>query len=174
MSEARSNPTWKRSCWLTLRIYATLSTVLVSACIGLWLWSVLFQKPAPATAGSSQALFMTSYGAYMSAEYPERRNRFWSMAAALREYVAEAPMQELDLFRYFGMPDQFYSTNVVSHTKGLSLTRGCCKSPSESNGNFGLPSSVVGRFDGSASRQRKNIFTFLHFFLASSVPNRLY
>ena len=113
MSEAQAASKWKRICWLLLRIYGAICALLVTACITLWLWSVLFPSRALPQAGGSQAVFMSSYGAYMAAEYPQRGNRFRSMVEALCEYVAEKPMPENELFRYLGKPDQFYLTNVI-------------------------------------------------------------
>jgi hypothetical protein len=113
MPEAQATPKWKRICRLVLRVYGALCTLLVTACIALWLWSVLFPRRTSPQAGGGQALFMTSYGAYMAAEYPQRGNRFSSMIEALCEYVAENPMPENELFRYLGRPDQFYLTNVI-------------------------------------------------------------
>ena len=95
------------------RVYGTVCTLLVTACIALWVWSLVFPNRTSHPAGGGQALFTTCYDAYMAAEYPQRGSRFSSMAEALCEHVAERPMPEQELFRYFGRPDQFYLTNVI-------------------------------------------------------------
>ncbi len=125
MREDQANPQakrkWKRGFRLVLWTYAALCTVLVSACIALWLWSVLFPSRTSPASGGGQAVFMTTYGAYMAAEYPQRGNQFKSMAEALCEYVEETPIPETDLFRYLGRPDKFYSTNVLVSVPGQPL-----------------------------------------------------
>jgi hypothetical protein len=120
MPEAKTTPKWKRICRLVLRVYAALCTLLVTVSI---VWSVLFPGRTSPPGGGGQALFMTSYGAYMATEYPQRGNRFRSMVEALCEYVAERPMPENEFFRYLGRPDQFYLTNViVSESQHPSVT----------------------------------------------------
>ena len=113
MPEVKSNQKWKRLCWRVLRIYAACCAVLVTALMILWLWSCLFNRPVPLGRGSHE-LFMTSYFSYMETEYPQRRRRFKSMAEALCGYLVETNMEEPDLFRYLGRPDQFFVTNVLA------------------------------------------------------------
>lgn len=42
MREGKPKPKWKRALWLTLRAYAWLCTLLVTACLALVLWSSFF------------------------------------------------------------------------------------------------------------------------------------
>jgi hypothetical protein len=133
MAETQSSPKRKPSGRLVLRIYAAVCTMLVSAWIAHQLWGVLFQKSVPPATGSGKAVstagygsytsFQGAYGKYMTAEYPKRGSLFQSMAGALREFVAEAPLVEADLFKYLGRPDQYYRTNeVVSKPVQLLVT----------------------------------------------------
>ena len=107
-----SDPRWKRRCRKALRVYCIVCAILVTALVPFVLWYG-FRSPSWPT-GSSEGLFMVSYNEYMLSEYPARGHRFWSMALALREYIAQTPMAESDLLNYLGKPDRFYVTNVVT------------------------------------------------------------
>ena len=106
-TEAKTNPKWKRALSLTLKIYAGLCALLVTAYLALVLWSILFVKPSTVIV---EANVMASYGAYVANESPKRGEHFWRLATALGMYCKEAVVPSADVFKYLGKPDLIAGT----------------------------------------------------------------
>ena|SRR2546426_4742789 len=106
-TEAKTNPKWKRVLSLTLKIYAGLCTLLITAYLALVLWSILFEKPSPVI---GEANVMTAYGAYVANESPKRGEHFWRLAMTLGVYSKEASVLSADVFKYLGEPDLITGT----------------------------------------------------------------
>ncbi|PYJ87528.1 MAG: hypothetical protein DME22_01205 [Verrucomicrobia bacterium] len=106
MTEAKRNPKWKRALWLTLKIYAGLCTLLVTAYLTLVVWSTFF----PESPVIGETMVMASYGEYVAKEYPKRGDYFERLATALSMYSKEASVPAADMLKYLGKPDLIAGT----------------------------------------------------------------
>ncbi len=116
MGESSAKANWRRYGRKALAVYCIICAVIVTAVAPFLVWCA-FRKPA-VSSGDSEATFVAAHQLYVASEYPRRGSGFWTMVTALREYVAESPVAETNLFAYLGMPDWFYVTNVVSAGPG--------------------------------------------------------
>ena len=172
MSAAGSKPKCKRIFSLAVKIYAGLCTLLVSTCLAFWLWSLV--SSGPGAKPDIKGVFLTSYGAYMATEYPQRGNRFRSMIETLRECVGETSISETDLFRYLGKPDEFYATNAVdgAATNKIVLFAYSLQPPGAANREFAIALVADGKLEQVAIQRQgqKNAVGFQPF-PGDSAPN---
>src|SRR5262245_14478243 len=108
MTEARSNPKWKRALWLVLGIYAGLCTLLVTAYLVFILWTICFKTQSQGVSITYD--FMASLGEYMAREHPKRGDRFVNVAVCLGGYSKYASVSSADIFKYLGKPDLIAGT----------------------------------------------------------------
>ena len=107
MTEAKTDPRWRRALRRAVRIYIGLCTLLVTAYLILLLWSILFGK---ASSGNGETLILASYGEYVAKEYPKRGDYFSRLAGTLNLHCKEVSLRTADVLKYLGKPDLIEGT----------------------------------------------------------------
>jgi hypothetical protein len=76
--------------------------LLVTAYVGLVLWSILLPKSSQE---DSMISLKSSYDQYVTKEYPKREKYFLGLAEALSRYTSDVPAPTADVLKYLGKPD---------------------------------------------------------------------